>query len=435
MSSSDVHLDETVGVRLRRLRLERGFSQRELSGPGVSYAYISRIEAGERRPSVKALRVLAAKLGVSAGYLETGRQITADEDRELRLSDAELAIRLADDSTEAVAQLEGILQEAIAAGDPSSATRARLALGLAAAGAERHKEAVRRLEEALAESALPPHARADVYGTLGRSYTALDRFADAVSLFERCLAQVEEQAPNDVAAYVRFATYLSYALTDSGDIPRAQAVLKESLARARRSGDPYTRVRLYWSLARLSSHEGDATEALDYMRRAIALLEATDDTLHLGRAHLLSARIENTIGDLGAAEDHLAVAESLLGTQPEQVDLGMLRLERARTALLAGDGEQAERLARESLDVFGDHHASEQGDVWLALGDALRLQERSEDAERAYRRSIELLKTHGHAQELALAYEGLATVLREGGRDAEAQDVLAHALRIEAPHA
>src|SRR5437660_8781291 len=50
---------ESIGQRLRRLRLERQLSQRELSSPGVSYAYISRIEAGARRPSVKALRQLA----------------------------------------------------------------------------------------------------------------------------------------------------------------------------------------------------------------------------------------------------------------------------------------------------------------------------------------------------------------------------------------
>ena len=32
--------EETIGQRLRRLRQERGLSQRELSEPGVSYAYI-----------------------------------------------------------------------------------------------------------------------------------------------------------------------------------------------------------------------------------------------------------------------------------------------------------------------------------------------------------------------------------------------------------
>jgi len=62
---------ETIGARLRRLRRERGISQRALAAPGVSYAYISRIEAGERQPSTKALRQLAPKLGVSVEYLET----------------------------------------------------------------------------------------------------------------------------------------------------------------------------------------------------------------------------------------------------------------------------------------------------------------------------------------------------------------------------
>lgn len=51
-------------------------SQRDLSSPGVSYAYISRIEAAARTPSVKALRKLAAKLGVTAEYLETGASET-----------------------------------------------------------------------------------------------------------------------------------------------------------------------------------------------------------------------------------------------------------------------------------------------------------------------------------------------------------------------
>src|SRR5437016_5803516 len=85
---------EPIGVRLRRLRLERGLSQRDLSSPGVSYAYISRIEASARTPSVKALRMLAQKLGVSVEYLETGREIGESEERELRLADAELELRI-----------------------------------------------------------------------------------------------------------------------------------------------------------------------------------------------------------------------------------------------------------------------------------------------------------------------------------------------------
>jgi transcriptional regulator with XRE-family HTH domain len=40
----------------------------------VSFAYISRIESGDRVPSMKALVELAAKLNVTALYLLTGSQ-------------------------------------------------------------------------------------------------------------------------------------------------------------------------------------------------------------------------------------------------------------------------------------------------------------------------------------------------------------------------
>jgi transcriptional regulator with XRE-family HTH domain len=63
---------ETIGQRLRRLRKAKGLSQRELATEHVSYAYISRIESGARNPSVKALREIAPKLGVSAYELEFG---------------------------------------------------------------------------------------------------------------------------------------------------------------------------------------------------------------------------------------------------------------------------------------------------------------------------------------------------------------------------
>lgn len=69
----------SVGARVRARRLELGLSQRELAEPGVSYAYISRIEAGTRQPSVKALRKLAPKLGVSVHWLETGAEDAAED--------------------------------------------------------------------------------------------------------------------------------------------------------------------------------------------------------------------------------------------------------------------------------------------------------------------------------------------------------------------
>jgi transcriptional regulator with XRE-family HTH domain len=40
----------SVGRRIRERRLELGLSQRELATDGLSNAYLSRIEAGQRTP-------------------------------------------------------------------------------------------------------------------------------------------------------------------------------------------------------------------------------------------------------------------------------------------------------------------------------------------------------------------------------------------------
>jgi transcriptional regulator with XRE-family HTH domain len=69
----------SIGERIRQRRVELGLSQRELASEGVSYAYISRLEADARRPSIRALRKLAPKLGVSAHWLETGETDPAEE--------------------------------------------------------------------------------------------------------------------------------------------------------------------------------------------------------------------------------------------------------------------------------------------------------------------------------------------------------------------
>src|ERR671939_702398 len=122
-------MEETVCQRLRRLRLERGLSQREISGPGVSYAYVSRIEAGQRDPSLKAIRTLARRLDVDAEYLETGDPVGEAAKRQLRLADAELALRLGQNEERAEAELEAIVRDKA---DDISGARARAALGLLA---------------------------------------------------------------------------------------------------------------------------------------------------------------------------------------------------------------------------------------------------------------------------------------------------------------
>jgi transcriptional regulator with XRE-family HTH domain len=418
---------ESIGERLRRLRLERHLSQRELASPGVSYAYISRIEAGARRPSVKALRQLARKLGVSPEYLETGSDLRDVDERELRLADAELALRLGTNTAETERALEALHEEASAAGDTAGALRARVALGLAAANTGQHADAIAALEAAT--DSLSPRRRPDVYEALGRCYAAVGQVGRSVELFEKCLEQVRRDAPDDAATHVRYATYLSYALTDVGELPQAQDILDDVLARSEEFIDAYTRVRLYWSLARLSGLQDEPAAALDYVRRAIALLEVTDDTLHLARAHLLAGTIMMTQGKAEEAGAYFDSAERLFGPRPSALDLASLRTDQAKRAAMLQRGEEATRLAREAIDALGDEHPAERGLAYSAFAAGLALQD-SPEADAAFRQATELLQQHGHQIDVADAYRAWARYLRGAGRESEALDVLDRATEL-----
>ena len=80
------HVDSAKGFgrRLRETRLQAGMSQRQLSFTGCGPAYISRIEAGLRVPSLQMIHLLAERLNVSRDWLATGEMPTGDTEAALR---------------------------------------------------------------------------------------------------------------------------------------------------------------------------------------------------------------------------------------------------------------------------------------------------------------------------------------------------------------
>ena len=163
---------ETLGQRLRRLRKEKGLSQQAISGPGLTTAHISRIEAGLRRPSVRAIRALAKHLGVSPEYLETGRPLGPRGDLEVRVADAELEIRVGTRTETTLDALSSLVAEARTLGDPMLTARAVATLGLTHSSAAAYGEAIPLLEEATASAVITPPLRPDVYIALAQAYAA-----------------------------------------------------------------------------------------------------------------------------------------------------------------------------------------------------------------------------------------------------------------------
>src|SRR5256885_9960233 len=86
------YVDDPValGGRLKSAREQAGLSQRQLAFPGCSAVYISRIERGERVPSLQLLRELGRRLGVHEDYLASGDTQTQSDP----LLEGEVALRL-----------------------------------------------------------------------------------------------------------------------------------------------------------------------------------------------------------------------------------------------------------------------------------------------------------------------------------------------------
>ena len=93
------------------------------------------------------------------------------------------------------------------------------------------------LETAVAGEPFSAIDRYDIFANLGRAYAGSGHPERAAQLFEECIAAVEELG-GDPTVEARYATLLSYALTDMGEIARAEAhkVTAKAQAEADQSG-------------------------------------------------------------------------------------------------------------------------------------------------------------------------------------------------------
>jgi transcriptional regulator with XRE-family HTH domain len=413
---------ETVGERIRRLRLARGLSQRAISGPGASYAYISRIENGGRKPSLKALRFIAGRLSVDPEYLETGSAVPASKERELRLLDAELELRLEGDLDRAEERLRGLLDEEIPDG---LEVRIRAALGAILAREGHHEQAIDELERVVASGGVRPETRPDVYETLSRCYLATNEADKAATLLRNCIGEVDEDERH-TTAQLRYRSFLATALAAIGATEQARAALNEATRRAERLGGFGEQVALQWERARLFWMEGDGDAALSALTYARALAQIADDTLQVARAHLFSAQILNLERRPEEAGSHLERAARLLEFGEDVVDRGALLAEQAKREAALGDPKRALSLAEEAVELLSDHvlHMS---NAWHAMGVAHAAAGNTDAADAAYDRAVTALADRGQWREAIYVARAWADTLREARREERAYAVLEQA--------
>ena len=413
-----MHIDDpaAVGRRVTEARERAGLTRKDLAFPGCGVSYISRIEAGQRVPSLQVLQEIGRRLGVPADQLAKGTEATAVDDA---LTRAEMALRF-DDPESSRSQFEEIAASTTV---PEERARAIAGLGHVAFDQGRHDDAIEHFSQAIE---LWPGLRDDaaIADSLGRAFALTSRYEEAIAIFEPRLAAAE--ARDDVLEIVRFSVLLANTLTDRGSFGRAEELIGHVLALTEESRDPMLRARVWWTQARLHILQNDPTRAERYFHLALSSIELTEHARYAAAAHQTLAHIRL---DQGKPDEALALLETSLPLVSEtgnRFQLALLRTEQARALVELGRLDEAEESAREAIELFDGSSPADAGRATATLGEIHARRGETDEAIAAYRRAVE--STPWAARFRLEHVKRLAELLRSVGRGDEALDLVIDAV-------
>jgi tetratricopeptide (TPR) repeat protein len=416
--SLTTHIDspKELGGRLKAAREQAGLSQRQLAFPGCTAAYISRLEAGARVPSLQMINELAGRLEVSGQWLATG--IEDSSPAPTQLIDAEVAMRLGE-----IEEAEGIFRAHLEPGDPSRPA-AIAGLGQIAFRAELWEQAIDLLEQALSARHRKTLVDPGAVDSLGRAYANSGALELAISLFDAALAEATEAGAR--IEQLRFSVLLANALIDSGDVGRAATVLADVISIADGMDDPVAAARVHWSQSRLHSTQGEPQLASRYARRALEILERTENDAYVGMAYHLLAHAEIASGNGAHALELLERGRQLFGHDLGPRDDARFSVDEARALTSLGRNTEAARVAAHALDLMDVLSPGDRGQAYVTLADVFLAAGDTDRPKMLLQQALELLRDYGPGPALE-AGRRLADLLEQEGDTVGALRVLKRA--------
>jgi tetratricopeptide (TPR) repeat protein len=417
------HIDDraAVGARLRQAREAAGLTQRQLSFEGCTAAYISRIEAGARVPSLQILREFAQRLGVTADYLATG--LLEGEELGSGLLEAEVALRTGDEER-AIELYEAARADAESARELALA---HLGLGRLALRKGETRRGIALLEQAIESDALPAADASSAASALGRSYASEGRLDEAAALFSRFLELARSR--NDRFDEVRFSVMLANTYIDQANFGRAQEILGDILDQARQTIDPMLRASLYWSQSRVYLSQSQPDRAAEYAQLTVATLRSTEQTLEAARALLLLAMIENDRGNPKTALELVDEGEPTVAAVGDDAESAMFTIERARALAALDEREQAAALLLGIVPRLNSAAPVNAARAYAGAADVFRSQGDTVRALELYELAVETSPVPN--RHVAEAMKAMAEIYEETGEPQKALELLKQAFSAQ----
>lgn len=326
------------GLRLRELRVERRLSLSDLSGPGMSISYLSRLESGARPPTEKSVAYLAERLNVSQSTLAAATPAVAPVLSRLLATAASGAEITAETLREALTRQEA---------DPGVRWQALWLLA-----ATESRQGLRDEERATLESLsrLSDEIQDPVLRVRARSRLArcLRSIGDISGAYKQVTEAVALSAEHDLTAVdrARAIMLLVSAEAELGRLAEAREHADDLLRTV--PGTPNTlHVEALWTAASVRIRQGDHGAAGELMEQALQLAVSQEDLLLWMRLRLAAAALYLQMQPprTDQAQQRLAEAAPALHLIGTPLHLEEFQLLEATLAFQLGDVDRAHTLS------------------------------------------------------------------------------------------
>src|SRR5919201_940726 len=332
-----------VGARIRSLRTAKGLTQAQLADPLYTKAYISMLESGRTRASMKALEHIAGVLGVKPSDLLGGT--SSPSTPQFQFLEAR---RLMEEGrgAEALPILES-LEDGLTAAD--QLVRLRY-LAIAYNNTGKPKQAFPVIERAERMAALLDSAeeKIRIKSVLASTHHKTYAFDESIRLLKECVTACENGVVKDLGFHFRRLVELAMALTNSRDSRQALAMYEKAIELADQFSDRPSLAALYAGMAKNFQNDGDLEAAIRYNSKSLQLYE------ELGLMSQVACTLDNAAllyadyGNRERARECLARAKALATETKRPGTLASVQVSEAEV-MARDDSDAALAAAQEAL--------------------------------------------------------------------------------------
>lgn len=429
-------IGKTVGERLRAARIAQNFTQGQLASPDFSVSYISAIERGQIHPSLRALEILAVRLGLSSTQLlpnhpqqdEQGEQAVPPPEREEDEAESvflEVQVLIRQKApAEALALLEQLPTKRL---KRQQQLQHRYLMGWVYYDAGLLQESETALSEALqiAKELNDTYLNLRILNLLGITYATMQNYGQAIHTHQRCLTVAEDEKPQDQDQLFisQVCLYLGQHFMAINDIEQAIEMFKKAQSIASTLAKPEAQQNFYWEQ---SQHYSD-TKAYDlaalYAQKCLYLygeqsFKAARSSLHyaLGQALMM--------GNQERTHEYLEHALQQESVQQDPLALASVSMHMAQWHFGRKELDEAYRFAQRACTISepaGDSLIAAQ--AYLTLGQIEYAQTKYEDGDRHFVMGLEMLErveSDGNQEEISRQSVRYAELLEQRGKAREA---------------